>query len=99
MNNAVGLPRVEEMLRAGIPVCMGNDGFSNAMFEEWKTTYLAHKLFNRDPRRLNGNELVQMAIYNNAALANAQFKSCQLGVIKPGAEADLIFLDYHPYTR
>lgn len=98
MNNGVGLPRVEEMLRAGIPVCIGNDGFSNAMWEEWKSTYLAHKLNHRDPRRLNGGTLFDMAIYNNAALANTHFKDGALGVIKPGAAADLIFVEYYPYT-
>lgn len=98
MNNAVGLPRIEDMLRMGIPVCIGNDGFSNAMWEEWKATYLAHKLFTRDPRRLNGNDLVKMAVYNNARLANRFFTGGPYGVIEPGAAADLMFVDYHPYT-
>lgn len=44
MNNAVGLSQPEAMMRAGIKVCLGNDGFSNQMWEEWKTAYLAHKL-------------------------------------------------------
>jgi putative selenium metabolism protein SsnA len=98
MNNAVGLPAVEGMLRAGIRVCLGNDGFSNAMWEEWKAAYLAHKLLHRDPRRMGGNVVVNMAVYNNAALAQDQLNCAPLGVIKPGAEADLIFVDYHPFT-
>ncbi len=98
MNNAVGLPAVESMMRAGIKVCLGNDGFSNAMWEEWKTAYLAHKLWNLDPRRMNGYDLVEMAVYNNQQLAQAQFGGVPVGVIAPGAWADLIFVDYKPYT-
>ncbi|MDD5370532.1 MAG: putative aminohydrolase SsnA [Anaerolineaceae bacterium] len=98
MNNAVGLSDIESFLRAGIKVCMGNDGFSNAMWLEWKTAYLAHKLWNRDPRRMNGMDLVQIAVYNNAALASQLFPGAPLGVIVPGAAADLIFVDYHPFT-
>ncbi len=97
MNNAVGLPQVEAMLRMGIKVCLGNDGFSNAMWEEWKAAYLGHKLINGDPRRMNGALLAEMALYNNASLAGRLF-GVPVGVIEPGAVADLIFVDYHPYT-
>ena len=99
MNNAVGVAHVEDMLAAGIQVCLGNDGFSNAMWEEWKTTYLLHKIAHEDPRRINGNMVVKMAIYNNAALASAYFPYAPVGVIRPGAVADLIFIDYHPFTE
>jgi cytosine/adenosine deaminase-related metal-dependent hydrolase len=98
MNNGVGLPRVEEMLRSGVKVCLGNDGFSNSMWEEWKTTYLAHKLVQLDPRRMNGHDVVQLAVYNNAKLANHLLGGKELGVIKPGAAADLIMVDYTPFT-
>ena len=70
MNNAVGVGEVESMLRAGVRVGLGNDGFSNAMWEEWKAAYLLHKIHHRDPRRMGGYDVQQMAIYNNAALAN-----------------------------
>ena len=96
MNNGVGLPPVEAMLQAGVRVCLGNDGFSNAMWEEWKTAYLVHKLWLRDPRRMGGYDLVQMAVYHNAALASGLFG--RLGILEPGAHADLIFVDHHPYT-
>ena len=98
MNNGVGVAQVESMLRMGIQVCLGNDGFSNAMWEEWKTAYLLHKAHHRDPRRMGGYDVTQMAVYNNAALANVFFPSAPIGQIVPGAAADLIFVDYHPYT-
>ncbi len=98
MNNAVGVAQVEMMLEKGIKVCLGNDGFSNAMWEEWKTAYLLHKIHHLDPRRMNGTTVTQMAIYNNAALANVFFPGALIGQIIPGASADLIFVDYHSPT-
>jgi cytosine/adenosine deaminase-related metal-dependent hydrolase len=68
------------------------------MWEEWKAAYLVHKVWNRDPRRMNGYDVTQLAIYNNAALANVFFPDASLGQITPGAFADLIFVDYHPPT-
>ena len=98
MNNGVGVANVESMMRLGIPVCLGNDGFSNAMWEEWKTTYLLHKVHHRDPRRMGGADVVQMAVYNNASLANEFFSTAPIGRLIEGATADLILVDYHPYT-
>ncbi|HQV93530.1 MAG TPA: putative aminohydrolase SsnA [Anaerolineales bacterium] len=98
MNNGVGVAQIESMLRAGIKVCLGNDGFSNAMWEEWKAAYLLHKVHHRDPRRMGGYDVQQMAIYNNAALALVFFKSATIGQLSAGAFADIIFVDYHPNT-
>ena len=98
MNNAVGVAQIESMMRLGIKVCLGNDGFTNSMWDEWKTAYLLHKIENRDPRRMGGYDVTQMAIYNNSALANMFFPSAPIGQIIPGAVADLIFVDYHPFT-
>lgn len=98
MNNGVGVAEVESMMGLGIPVCLGNDGFSNAMWEEWKAAYLLHKVWHRDPRRMGGQALAEMAVYNNAALASSFFPGSQIGVLSQGAEADLIFVDYEPTT-
>ena len=98
MNNAVGVAQVESLLGAGIPVCIGTDGFSHTMWEEWKTAYLLHKVWHRDPRRMNGMDIVEMGVYNNAALAGTFFPDAPLGTLEKGAFADLIFVDYHPHT-
>jgi cytosine/adenosine deaminase-related metal-dependent hydrolase len=98
MNNAVGAADVEGLLRLGVNVGLGNDGFSNAMWDEWKATYLSHKAAHRDPRRMNGSTVAEMAITNNALLANVFFPQAPLGVLAPGAFADIIFVDYHPTT-
>ena len=98
MNNAVGAADVDSMMRAGVHMGMGNDGFSNAMWEEWKTAYLLQKVANRDPQRLQGNAVVEMAVYNNATLAGQFFMSGAIGRVEQGAYADLIFVNYHPTT-
>ena len=98
MNNAVGTADVEGLLRLGVPVCLGNDGFSNAMWDEWKAAYLVHKAAHRDPRRMSANTVVQMAVTNNAALANMFFPQAPLGLVAKGAFADLILVDYHAST-
>jgi putative selenium metabolism protein SsnA len=98
MNNGVGAAEVESMLRVGVPVALGNDGFSNAMWEEWKAAYLLHKVWHRDPRRMPGDLLAEIAVGNNARLAGLFFPEAPLGVIAEGAYADLILVDYHPQT-
>ncbi|MCB8991666.1 MAG: putative aminohydrolase SsnA [Ardenticatenaceae bacterium] len=98
MNNAVGAADIAGMLRLGIPVCLGNDGFSNNMWAEWKTAYLMHKLAHRDPRRGNGMDIAQMAIHNNAALASMFWPDLPMGKLAVGAAADIIFVDYHAIT-
>lgn len=98
MNNGVGVADVESYLRAGVNVCLGTDGFSHTMWEEWKTAYLVHKLWRRDPRRMSGTDIVRIAVYNNQKLAAQLFPDAPMGVIAPGAFADLIFVDYHPHT-
>jgi len=98
MNNAVGVAPVESMLRAGVKVGLGNDGFSNAMWEEWKAAYLVHKLWHHDPRRMSGLDVTRLAAYNNAALATTFFPETPVGILKPGVAADIIFVDYQPPT-
>ena len=98
MNNAVGVAAIEDFLRLGIRVGIGTDGFYHAMWEEWKTAYFLHKVHHKDPRRMSAMDIIQMGVRNNADLAKVYLPETTLGVIKPGAAADLIFVDYHPHT-
>jgi cytosine/adenosine deaminase-related metal-dependent hydrolase len=98
MTNAVGAAPVESMLHAGVRVCLGTDGFTNAMWDEWKAAYLMHKAANRDPRRMDAADVLRMGMTNNAALAGAFFPEAPLGRLVPGAAADLILVDYHSPT-
>jgi cytosine/adenosine deaminase-related metal-dependent hydrolase len=59
---------------------------------------MLQKLAHRDPRRMPGDQVFEMLVRNNAALAGRFFPAAPLGVIAEGAHADLIFVDYHPHT-
>jgi len=113
MNNAVGVADVPRMLKLGIDVGLGNDGFSNNMFTEMHTAYLLHKLSKGDPRVMGANQVMQMAFQNNAQIANLFFPSTALrhssgqgsghrpdplGQLSVGALADVILVDYRPTT-
>lgn len=97
MNNAVGAANIPAMLRGGVTVGLGNDGFSNDMFAEMKVTDQLHKVSSGDPRTLGADKVLQMAVANNRILAESFFDK-QVGTLVPGAYADLILLDYHPTT-
>jgi putative selenium metabolism protein SsnA len=100
MNNAVGTADVPWMLKIGIPVGLGNDGFSNNMFTEMAVAYLAHKQASGDPRTLPADQVVQMAWDHNARIARVFFPGlgAQFGLLAKGAPADLILVDYDPPT-
>ncbi|MGA9351950.1 MAG: putative aminohydrolase SsnA [Anaerolineae bacterium] len=97
MNNAVGVADVPGMLKRGIDVGLGNDGFSNNMFTEMHTAYLLHKLNKGDPRVMGADQMMQMAFQNNAQIANLFFAD-PLGQLSVGALADVVLVDYKPTT-
>ncbi len=98
MNNAVGAAALDTMLEEGLALALGNDGFSNNMWAEWKAAYLLHKVVNRDPRRAPGEAIARIATVNNARLAETFFPGQRIGALVPGAAADVILVDYHPFT-
>ncbi len=97
MNNGVGVADIESMLRAGVRVTLGTDGFPHAMWEEARFAYLLPKVHHRDPRRMDGQAVMQMLMAHNRALAE-QALGVPLGRLTVGAAADLILVDYHPPT-
>jgi putative selenium metabolism protein SsnA len=103
MNNAVGRAPVEEMVRAGVNVGLGNDGFSMNMMQEIKAAYLLHKLALEDPRVMPGDLVLNLAFQHNARIMEAVFGPfCndfpRVGELRVGAAADLVLLDYLPPT-
>jgi putative selenium metabolism protein SsnA len=98
MNNGVGAADFDALKAAGIKVVLGNDGFTQDMWAEWKAAYLLHKVWHRDPRKMNGADLAAIAAHNNAGLAEQSFPGAPIGEISLGARADLILVDYHPFT-
>jgi len=68
------------------------------MWEEWKAAYLSHKLNQLDPRRMPADIVARMAVYNNATLVSELFNQ-SIGRITPNGQADLIIVDYQPFTE
>jgi putative selenium metabolism protein SsnA len=97
MNNAVGAMAFDGMMKDKMRVLIGNDGFSNAMWEEWKAAYFLHKVVSRDPRRANGYDVAYAATVTNAQLASAAF-GAPIGTLTVGSRADMMVVDYHPFT-
>jgi cytosine/adenosine deaminase-related metal-dependent hydrolase len=103
MNNAVGRAPVEEMIRTGVNVGLGNDGFSMNMMQEMKAAYLLHKQTSGDPRAMPADLVLKMAFQHNAHIVKAVFSPfCsdfpRVGELSVGAAADLVLLDYLPPT-
>lgn len=100
MNNAVGTADLPWMLKIGIPVGLGNDGFSNNMFTEMAVAYLVHKQAKGDPRILPADQVIQMVWDHNTRIARSFFPALgpHFGHLAKGAPADIILVDYDPPT-
>jgi putative selenium metabolism protein SsnA len=100
MNNAVGTADLPWMLHIGIPVGLGNDGFSNNMFTEMHAAYLLHRQATGDPRTLPADQVVEMLWDHNARIAQVFFPGLgpTFGQLASGAPADVILVDYEPPT-
>ena len=96
MGNAIGCPPALRMLARGVTVALGTDGYTNDMLESYKVGNLLHKHSLCDPTAA-WSEIPRMLFENNPALA-ARFFERPVGVLKPGAHADVIALDYVPLT-
>jgi putative selenium metabolism protein SsnA len=95
-NNAVGAAKLLEMMRAGVLVGLGSDGYSPRMWEEFKTAFHVQKLRAGDPRVAYA-EAYAAALLNNRAIAR-KIWGMEIGRIEAGARADLILVDYFPPT-
>ena len=96
MGNAVGIPPCMEMMRRDILLGLGTDGYTNDMFESEKVANVIHKHVLCDPGAAWG-EVPHMLFANNATIANRSFAT-KLGVLEPGAAADVVVSDYIPLT-
>lgn len=96
MGNAVGCSPVIEMMRRGINVGLGTDGYTSDMFESMKVGNLIHKHHLCDSN-VAWTEIPTMFFENNKNIASKYF-GVELGVLKEGAMADLIVVEYDPLT-
>ncbi|MGI5997802.1 MAG: putative aminohydrolase SsnA [Lutispora sp.] len=96
MGNAVGSPPVIEMMRRGIRVGLGTDGYTSDMFESMKVANILHKHNLSDPR-VAWAEVPKMLFESNREIAATYFDK-PVGILKEGAYGDVIVVDYKPHT-
>lgn len=97
MGNAVGRADVLGMLKKGLRVGLGTDGFTTDMFEGIKVANLLHKHGEGKPTAA-WSEVPEMAFTNNIEIVARQFAK-PIGRLVPGWQADVITVDYSPFTE
>ena len=96
MGNAVGCAPVLQMMKKGIMVGMGTDAYTHDMLESLKVFLIIQRHQAALPNVAWG-EAMQMLFENNRIIAGKYFGR-ELGILKKGAAADLIVMDYKPFT-
>ena len=90
MLNAVGAAAVPKMLKMGIPVGLGNDGYIFDGFENIRVAFLLHKVALHDPRVISPMEALEMATIRGAELYGMEN---EVGSLEPGKLADVIIIN------
>jgi putative selenium metabolism protein SsnA len=93
-NNAVGRSDVSALLASGIPVAIGSDGMTPDVLGEVAQVFLGSK--GDDPRR--GRDEAIRVLANTKRIADVLFPGARLGTLVAGGPADLVVLDYVPWT-
>ncbi|MBU3087579.1 putative aminohydrolase SsnA [Clostridium gasigenes] len=96
MGNAVGCAPVMEMMKNEVTVGLGTDGYTSDMLESMKMENIIHK-HNLCDSNIGFAETSKMIFENNSKIA-AQYFNKPLGILKEGAYADIIVVDYNPLT-
>lgn len=96
MGNACGCPPTMELIHRGVMTGLGTDGYTHDVLESYKVANILHKHHLCDANAAWG-EVPLMLFENNAKIAARYFKK-PLGVLKAGAAADIIVMDYLPPT-
>ena len=96
MGNAVGISPVLELYKRGILIGLGTDAYTNDMLESIKVALIAQR-HNTCLPAVGWCEVTDMLFKNNAKMA-ARCGFPTMGVLKAGAAADVIVMDYKPFT-
>lgn len=96
MGNAVGASPVLEMFEKGILLGLGTDGYTADMTESYKVGNIIHKHVKQDSK-VAWVEIPQMLFVNNKKITE-RFIDGEVGILKEGALADVIIVDYNPPT-
>lgn len=97
MNNSVGLPNIKNYLNKGIKVMIGNDGLSTSIANEYVNALFTSHIVNKSPKDLNVGDILTMI--NNAYEYVSNILNIKLGRITKDYEADLLLVDYKPFTN
>jgi putative selenium metabolism protein SsnA len=96
MGNAVGVSPVLEMIKRGVLVGMGTDGYTSDMTESYKAAATLHKHAKQIPS-VAWAEPPLMLFENNKNIFN-RFINGKTGVLKKDHYADIIIVDYKAPT-
>jgi len=96
MGNAVGCSPILQLMKRGITVGLGTDAYTNDMLESLKAA-LAIQRHNACLPNVGWCEVTDMLFKNNPAIGEKYF-GVPLGKLVPGAAADVIVMDYKPFT-
>ncbi len=96
MGNAVGCSPVLQMVGKGILIGLGTDAYTHDMLESLKVL-LPMQRHNACHPSVGWAESTGMLFQNNPAICARYFEK-PLGVLEPGAAADVIVMDYKPFT-
>ncbi|MBU3073515.1 putative aminohydrolase SsnA [Clostridium estertheticum] len=96
MGNAVGVAPILEMYKKGILLGLGTDGYTTDMMESYKVANIIHKHVKGDST-VAWNEIPDM-LFNNNRIITERFIDGKVGILKEGALADIIIVDYNPPT-
>ena len=96
MGNAIGICPVLQLYKRGILLGMGTDAYTNDMLESLKVALCSQRSQNCLPN-VGWCEVTDMLFKNNARIGARYFPD-ELGVLKAGAAADIIVMDYKPFT-
>lgn len=96
MGNAVGVAPVVDMLARGLRVGLGTDAYTADILASAQVAKILQSDHLADPT-VGFGQALQLAFVNNPKICAQHFRK-DLGVLKAGAYADLIAVDYRPFT-
>ncbi len=90
MLNAVGVSPVPSMLKRGITVGLGNDGWIYDPFENMRCALTVHRLASGNPSAIGPEQIFRMATLDGARCYGMDKK---IGSLENGKMADIVILD------
>lgn len=96
LNNAVGISQIKKFLDKGIRVISGNDGLIPSQAIEYLNIFYLGHLKQKSPIGFSLDDLRKI-ILNTYEYTN-KLLGTNLGKIEKGSEADLLAVNFNPYT-